>query len=208
MNKNTTRILGFWAAIIAIVVIFIYATLQLLTDLRLISGVRESIFLFLPPLFLAPIYLLMVLCLHYSVEIENKIWSALGLIFASLYCGQIIMLYILQFALPFKGIEQGHSLLYNGFLNPYDFLVTVDVLTYFFTSLSALFLAIALKDNVWVYRSLLWLGILVPIVLFSLIYPLVYFAGVFWIVSFTIAMLQIAFFFRIVKKKSNQNIGV
>jgi hypothetical protein len=205
MNKNITHKIGFWSASIAIVLVFVYGLLQLLIGMNLILGIKESLWIFWPPFLLAPFYLLVVISLHYSVGNENKIWTSIALSIATIYCGQIVMLYIMQFAMPFEDILQRHLPSYNGLFDRYDFLIAIDVMTYFFISLSALFLAAALRGNNWIYKALLWIAILVPILIASIFYPLFYFAGVIWIVSFTMAMIEIAFFFR-VSKKTDLNI--
>lgn len=205
MNKNIPHKIGFWSASIAIVLVFVYGLLQILTDMNLILGVKESLWIFWPPFLLAPFYLLVVISLHYSVGKENKIWTSIALSIATIYCGQIVMLYIMQFAMPFEDILQRHMTSYNGLFDRYDFLIAIDAMTYFFISLSALFLAAALRGNRWIYKSLLWIAILVPILIASMFYPLFYFAGVIWIISFTMAMIEIAFFFR-VSNKTNLNI--
>lgn len=204
MNKNAPHIMGFWSAMVSIMLVFVYGMLQALTDMNLIPGIREAIWLFLPPLFLPPIFLLLVASLHYSVGKENKIWTSIALSIATVYCGQIAMLYVMQFAMPFDGIQQRHFSFYNGLFDRYDFLLAIDALTYFFVSLAALFLAIALRGNMWIYRTLIWISILVPILLGSFFYPLFYFAGIIWIISFTMAMVEISYFFR-VATKSNLN---
>lgn len=205
MNKNIPHKIGFWSASIALVLVIIYGILQVLTDMNLILGIKESLWIFCPPFLLAPFYLLVVISLHYSVGSENKIWTSIALSIATIYCGQIIILYIMQFAMPFDDILQRHLTEYNGLFDRYDFLIAIDALTYFFISLSALFLAVALRGNRWIYKALLWIAILVPILIASIFYPLFYLAGTIWVVSFTITMIEIAFFFR-VNKKANLNI--
>lgn len=205
MYKNLPHRMGFWSAISALALVFIYSLLQVLMDMNFIIGINESLWILLPPLLLAPIFLLLVVSLHYSVGNENKIWTIIALSIAIIYCGQIVSLYIMQFAMPFEDLQQRHFVMYNGLFDRYDFLIAIDALTCFFISLSALFLAVALKGNMWIYRALLWVTILVPVLLLSFFYPLFYFAGVIWIISFTMAMIEISFFFR-VNTKTNLNI--
>lgn len=205
MIKSMPHKIGFWSASITIVLVFVYGLLQALTDMNLIPGIKESLWIFWPPFLLAPIYLLVVISLHYSVGRENKIWTSIALSLATVYCGQIVMLYIMQFAMPFEDILQRHHTFYSGLFDRYDFLIAIDALTYFFISLSALFLAVALRGNRWIYQALLWISILVPILIASIFYPLFYFAGIIWIISFMMAMIEIAFFFS-VSNKANLNI--
>lgn len=205
MYKNLPHIIGFWSAISALVLVFIYSLFEVLIDMNFISGINESLLILLPPLLLAPIFLLLVASLHYSVGNNNKIWTLIALSITIIYCGQIVFLYIMQFAMPFEDLQQRHFVMYNGLFDRYDFLIAIDTLTCFFISLSALFLAIALKDNVWIYRTFLWVSILVPVLLLSFFYSLFYFAGVIWIISFAMAMIEISFFFR-VSIKANLNI--
>lgn len=205
MNNNLPHRIGFWSAVVAIALVFFYGLFQALTDMKAIPGIKESLWIFLPPLLLAPTFLLVVISLHYSVGRENKIWTSIALSIATVYCGQIFFLYVMQFAMPFEDLQERPLAAYNGLFDRYDFLIAIDALTYFFISLSALFLAVALKGNRWIYRALLWIAILVPILLLSFFYPLFYIAGVIWIISFTMAMIEISFFFRI-STKTNLNI--
>lgn len=207
MNKNIPHIIGFWSAIVSMVLVLAYSLLQALTNMNFLTGIKESLWFFLPLLLLAPFFMLVVLSLHYSVSKENKIWTSISLTITTLYCGQIITLYIMQFAMLFEDLQQRHFTFYGGLFDRDDFLLVIDALTYFFISLSALFLAIALKGNMWIYRALLWIAVLVPILLLSFFYPLLYFAGSIWIISFIMAMIQISFFFR-VSNKPNLNIIV
>jgi hypothetical protein len=205
MNKNISHKIGFWSALTAMALVFAYSLLQALTDMNLIPGIKESLWIFLPPLLVAPTFLLVVVSLHYSVGRENKIWTSIALSLTTIYCGQIIMLYIMQFAMPFEDLKLKYFFHYEGLFDKHDFLKAIDALTYFFIGISALFLAVALKGNMWIYRALLWISILVPILLFAFVYPLFYFAGVIWIISFTMAMIEISFFFK-VSAKANLNI--
>jgi hypothetical protein len=204
MSKIISHIVGFWSTLTALLLVFFYGLLEVITETNLITGIKDSIWLFLPPFFLAPIFLMIVISLHHSVGRENKIWTSIALSIATIYCGQIVMLYIMEFALPFEDIQQKNLFFYDGLFDRYGFLMGIDALTYFFTSLSALFLAVALRGNMWIYRALLWVAILVPILILTVFYPLFYFAGVFWFISFMIAMIEIAFFFR-VSNKANLN---
>jgi hypothetical protein len=206
MNKNVPHVLGFWSAVLAIFLVLSYGLIQALTDVSILKGIQESILLFLPPLFLAPIFLLIVVSLHYSVGRENKIWSSIALSIATVHCGQIFILYVMQFAMPFDDIQQRHFSSYNGLFYRSDFLLAIDALSYFFISLSSLFLAVALRGNRWIYRTLLWVTLLVPILLCSFFYPLFYVAGVIWIISFTMAMIEISYFFRVATKSNLNNV--
>jgi hypothetical protein len=111
----------------------------------------------------------------------------------------------MQFAMPFEDMSERRFLLYEGLFDRYDFLMAIDALTYFFISLAALCLAVALRGNLWIYRMFLWISILVPILLCSFFYPLFYFAGLIWVISFTMAMVEISYYFRVTTKSNLNN---
>jgi hypothetical protein len=207
MKTNLTHKIGFWSAIVAIGLVLVYILLHLLTDIHLIHGIKESILIFLPHLLLAPTFLLIVICLHYSVRKENKIWTSIAISLTSVYCAQIVMLYLIQFILLFNDLPQKQLAFNKGLFDSNSFLLTIDALTYFFISLSSLFLAIALKGNRWIFRPLIWNGLLVLLLFLSIFYPLFYFVGAIWIISFIMAMIEISFFFRISYKTNLDTIS-
>ena len=173
-----------------------YGLLQALLGMNFVTGIKESIWVFLPPLLLAPIFMLIVLSSHYSVDKENKIWTSIAVSISTVYCGQIFLFYMMQFALPFEDIKIRHFKPYQGLFNRDDFLMAMDALTYFFIGLATFFLAIGFKDNKVLSRTLGWIALLLPIMLLSFFYPIIYFAGIVWYISFMIGMLQMSYFFR------------
>lgn len=194
-NINSYRV-GFWSAIMALFLVFVYSSLQALLGMNMVSNIKESIWIFVPPLVLAPTFMVVVLSSHYSVSKENKIWTSIGVSISTVYCGLIFLFYLMQFALPFEEVKIRHFKPYEGLFDRDDFLMAMDALTYFFIGLATLFLALAFKNNKILSRSLIWIAILVPFVLLSFFYPIIYFVGIVWYISFMMGMLQISFFFR------------
>ena len=137
-------------------------------------------------------------CLHYLAPPDLKIWTAIAWSFAILYCLCATIVYFTQLTvvLPaqLKGkIDSGNPLIFES----KTFLMAVDCLGYFFMSLSTLFAAIAFKTiNKWLYRGLLWNGLLVPVLVLAFFYPVFYYAGSIWMITFPLAMINVAKLFR------------
>jgi hypothetical protein len=199
---NTVKSIGFRSAILSLVFAAGYSIPQILSALKLIPHPQDLFWLFLPSLFLAPAFLLTVICLHYSVTPSLKIWTAIASSFAILYCMAVTIVYFTQLTvvLPaqLKGeINQAHVLIFE----PRTFLMAVDCLGYFFMSLSTLFAAFAFKNtSKWLYRGLLYNGLLLPVLVLAFFFPVFYYIGAVWMISFPLAMINALRFFKIKKE--------
>ena len=76
--------------------------------------------------------------------------------------------------------------------------MAIDCLGYFFMSLSTFFAAFAFRHlhHKWLYRALLYNGLLMPILVLAFFHPLLYYAGALWMITFPVAMIQAAKLFR------------
>lgn len=91
-------------------------------------------------------------------------------------------------------IDETNLLLFE----PKTFLLAVDCLGYFFMSLSTFFAAFAFKDQKtkWLYRGLLYNGLLMPILVLAFFFPAFYYVGALWMLTFPLAMINAAKLFR------------
>ncbi|MET0392814.1 MAG: hypothetical protein ABW019_06715 [Chitinophagaceae bacterium] len=197
---NPVRSIGIWSSILSFVFAIGYCIPELLSTAGLLPHPHNLFWLFLPSLFLAPAFLVTMLCLHYQADGELKIWTAPGAAFAIIYCAFATLTYFVQLTVvvpvqvsggPADGID---VLLFDR----QTFLMAIDCLGYFFMSLSTFFAAFAFRRlvNKWLYRALLYNGLLMPILILAFFYPVLYYVGALWMISFPLAMVQAARLFR------------
>ena len=167
--------------------------------LKIIPHPRDQFWLFFPSLFLAPAFLIVMICLNSATTDDLKIWTSIGWAFAAVYCTLVTLVYFSQLTvvLParFTGeIDETNLLLFE----PKTFLMAVDCLGYFFMSLSTFFAAFAFKDQKtkWLYRGLLYNGLLMPILVLAFFFPAFYYVGALWMLTFPLAMINAAKLFR------------
>lgn len=194
---NDIKALGYWSAILSVIFALGYSVAQLLSTFKIIPHPQDLFWLFLPSLFLAPAFLLTMISLHYSISGSLKIWTAAGCAFAILYtiCASIVYFTQLTVVLPkeLKGqVDANYVLIFET----KTFLMAVDCIGYFFMSLSTLFAAFAVRKHKWMYRGLLWNGLLLPILILAFFYPAFYYAGAVWMLTFPLAMINTAKFFK------------
>ncbi len=197
MHSSSINRMGFITAILSVIFGFCYSIAQILSTAQIIPHPQDLFWLFLPSLFLAPSFLIAIICLHYAASASLKIWTNIGVAFAVLYCTDVSMVYFTQLTVivpaQLKGqIDEKSVLLFN----PKTFLMAVDCLGYFFMSLSTLFTAFAFRKNTWLYRGLLWNGALMPVLVLAFFYPTFYYIGALWMITFPLAMINAARFFR------------
>ena len=71
-----------------------------------------------------------------------------------------------------------------------SFLMAVDCLGYFFMSLSTFFTAFAFSNVKWLFRGLLYNGLLLPVLVLAFFYPVFYYVGALWMITFPVAMMN------------------
>lgn len=197
MSRSLVNRIGFWSSIMSVVFALGYCVAEILSTLKIIPHPQNLFWLFLPSLFLAPAFMVAIICLHYATEKAFRVVSAIGVAFAILYCANVSIVYFSQLTvvLPaqLKGsINDKRVLLFDR----KTFLMAVDCLGYFFMSLSTFFAAFAFKDSKWLYRGLLWNGALMPVLILAFFYPVYYYLGAIWMVTFPLAMINAARFFK------------
>jgi hypothetical protein len=199
MKNNNVKNIGFWSAVLSVFFAIGYCIAQLLSTSKILPYPHDMFWLFLPSLFLASTFVVAMVCLHYSVEANQKIWTALGVAFALLYAPLVSIVYFTQLTVVLPALLRGelnetHVLYFPG----RSFLMAVDCLGYFFMSVSTLFAAFAFRKNSkskWLYRSLLWNGILMPVLMLAFFYPVFYYVGAVWMFTFPLSMVNAAKYF-------------
>jgi hypothetical protein len=194
------RKIGYWSALSATFFACAYSVAQVLSTAGVLPHPQDLFWLFLPSLFLAPAFLMTMICIHYVVDTEQKIWTAIGISFGIVYVVCICLVYFSQLTVVIplllsSTIDETHVL---AFVRK-SFLMAVDCLGYFFMSLSMLFAAFAFrldKSKRWLYRGLLWTGLLLPILVLAFFFPFYYYLGALWMILFPLATINAARIFR------------
>jgi len=128
---------------------------------------------------------------HYNTSEERKIWSHIGLVFATIYAVLISINYYVQLTFVVPRLLQGDvdSISLQPFLFvPFDsFLYSVDILGYSFMSLATLFAAFAFTGK-GIERTVRWFmianGLLLPFLALQIYYhPLIWIAAL-WAITF------------------------
>ena len=197
MHGLSINKVGFATAVLSVIFAVGYFIPQILSAAQIIPHPQDLFWLFLPSLFLAPSFLIAMICLHYAASASLKIWTNIAVAFAVIYCADVSIVYFTQLTvvLPsqLKGqVDEKNVLLFDK----RTFLMAVDCLGYFFMSLSTLFAAFAFRKNTWLYRGLVWNGALMPVLVLAFFYPTFYYIGALWMVTFPLAMINAAKFFR------------
>lgn len=208
-NKSANR-LGFWSAVLSSVFSIIYIVGQLAEWLGLLGsdGGPESastavgiVVLLTPSLLLGSSFLILMVCIHYFAVEDQKIWSHIGLIFATIYTALISINYYVQLTLVLPHIMQGgtESIKLLLFI-PFDsFLYSVDILGYSFMSLATLFAAFAFSGTGLERTTRRFLsanGLILPFIALQTYYhPLIWVAAL-WAITFPGATISLAMLIR------------
>lgn len=196
MKFDAVKKLGKPAAILSAVFAIAYSVFQLLALFKVIPHPHELFWLFLPSLLLAFTFLITIICLHYSVNDEHKIYTAIAVAFGILYCAFVSIVYFTQLvvvipALLQNRIDESHVLAFSG----KSFFVAVDCIGYATMNAATFFAAFAFqkdRQNKWLYRSLLLNGFQTPIVILAFFFPAFMFVGALWMITLPMAMINAA----------------
>ena len=96
MNNSSLSKIGIWSATLSVIFGFGYSVPQILSEIKVIPHPQDLFWLFLPSLFLAPSFLIGMICLHYSTDLNLKVWTAIGVAFTVLYCADVSIVYFSQ----------------------------------------------------------------------------------------------------------------
>ncbi|MCU0849715.1 MAG: hypothetical protein MUC80_00370 [Candidatus Thermoplasmatota archaeon] len=161
----------------------------------------DLVFVTLPSLMLSFAVVVMVVCVHHISSQEKKVWSHIGIVFATLYTSLVSIAYIVALLIVVPNMMVGDyaSVAYLDPLNRESFLQPVDALGYGFLSLSFLFAAQIFsgkKLEKWVRISFLAHGLLAPFIVASYLNPDLIYIGALWIITFPLSTMLLAMLFR------------
>lgn len=209
--SSTVRRLGFWSAVLAALFAIVYSVAQVAEWLGLLgsAGGPEStstpfglVVLLTPSLFLGTAFVVLMVSVHYYAPDDRKIWSHLGVVFATIYAVLISLNYYVQltFVLPHMIEGTVESVQVQPFLFvPFDsFLYSVDILGYSFMSLATLFGAFVFTGD-GLERTVRWFmtanGLILPFLALQIYYnPLIWIAAL-WAITFPGSTIGLALLF-------------
>jgi len=214
MSSQSSQIvtrLGLWSALFASVCAISYDLGQIVEWLGWMGsggGPEHNstwyglVVLLVPSLFLGISFVVLMVCVHRQTPADSRIWSQLGLVFATMYGTLICMNYYVQltFVAPhlYRG-DEGASAVPFVF-NVFDsFTYSVDLLGYSFMSIATLFVSFAFPGEGLekvARRFLLANGLIVPFIALQTFYhPLIWVASL-WGVTLPGATVSLALVFR------------
>lgn len=206
----STRAVGFWSAALATALAVTYDVGQIAEWLGWLgsAGGPESsstplgiVVLLTPSLLLGSAFLVLLASVHQIAPADRKVWSLAALAFGTAYAVLVSMTYFVQLTLVAPRLARGETRGIEAFLFvPFDsFLYAVDILGYSFMSVATLLAARAFTGD-GLHRVVRWLltanGLLVPFLVFQMLYhPLIWLAAL-WAVTFPASTWALAVLFR------------
>jgi hypothetical protein len=149
--------LGFWTAILTVVVVAVFAAVAVATPAR--SGpycanacvaypyvdvarfVPGDYLWLLPGILLAPIFLVLMACIHASAAEAKKVYSRIGLAFALVYAVVILVDYFVQLTVVAPSLQAGETERLSLFTqyNPRGLFIALESLGYSMMTVAFLF---------------------------------------------------------------------
>ncbi|MFH5834248.1 hypothetical protein [Halalkalibaculum sp. DA384] len=216
----SVRSLGYWSAIFSSVFSIAYIIAQLMEWMGLLGsqGGPEGmstpmglVWLLTPSLLLGVSFVILMVSIHYCASENDKIWSHLGLTFATAYAVLIGIVYFVQLTLVVPRLMSGDTQdIQLLIFTPFDsFLYAVDILGYSFMSLATLF-ASRVFTGEGLGKKVRWFltanGVLIPFLVFQMYYhPLIFIASL-WAITFPGSTISLAILFRRQKTVSPERI--
>lgn len=194
--------LGYWSAILTAVFCVLFTVAAGLTEAHLLTAPWDVILPIAPSLFLAPSFLVMLVCVNAVVSSERKIWSQLGVAFACVYVPLCVAAYIVELFVVeprvLRGAATETALL--TLVRGDSVFNAIDGIGYVFMCLATLFAAPAFVRT-GVDRWIRWLflvnGVLaVPIFLTYFVNRSFMWAAGLWSVTITASAVLLAIMFR------------
>jgi hypothetical protein len=170
LSKRVNK-LGFWAAVLTAVLAAAFIIMGMFgsTSWDYYPGMVNYVWtfiktidyvLFVPGFLLAPVFVVLMACIHYYASYEKRIFSLIGLGFALIYATIITMDYFILWTVTLPSIisAQTADLSLLSMYNPHGIFVSLESLAYMIMSLALLFLA-PIFEGGKIERALRWIFI-------------------------------------------------
>jgi hypothetical protein len=159
LDKNVNKI-GFWAAISSAVLAAAFIVMGSFgsTSWDYIPGIVNYVWsyikvidyvLFVPGFVLAPVFVVLMSCIHYYASYDKKIFSLIGLTFAVIYAAVITSDYFILWTVTLPSIVLGETagLSLLSMYNPHGVFVSLESLAYLMMSLALLCIAPVFQEG-------------------------------------------------------------
>ncbi len=152
--------LGFWTAILTAVFAAAFMVVGIATPARsgpfapptsvipypytnVTAFIPGDYYWLLPGILLAPIFVILMACIHIYASDDRKVFSQIGLSFAVLYSAVIMINYFLQFTVVIPSLQSGETAGLSLFTqyNPHGIFIVLEALGYLVMSIALLFAA-------------------------------------------------------------------
>lgn len=196
MSDSTPRI-GFWTAIVAGILGSAFSIVALTTTFtNLIPELWVNPLSFVPSLPLAWTYFALMICITELAPHNARIWSRLGLGFATIYATINSIVYFTQLVVvsPALFAGQGQSVAILQF-TPRSFMQSANGLAYGLMSVAALLASQSfarMPEAKFVRWSMLAHGALGPFIVGALFWPELTAVGALWIITFPVMTIALA----------------
>ncbi len=167
---ETVKLLGFWSAVMTAVLATVFIGLGFFGTVYtepnpypyiwpFIKSIDYTIFY--PAFFLAPVFVVLMVCIHFYASEKMKIFSMIGLSFSLIYATLITANYFLLWTVDLPSISSGQTanLSIITMYNPHGIFVAIESLGYLMMSLALLFTA-AVFSGGRIERAIRWIFVL------------------------------------------------
>lgn len=200
-RPSAIRNMGFWAAILTTIfyIAFDLAAIGIMLG-RITSEYWISISSYLPSLFLALTFIVLMASLHHFVPQEYRFWTLLGLAFAIVYATLNCFIYIIQVLVIAPSFLNGQFAAVSIFeMAPDKPLYAVNALAYTLMSVSTFFASFAIQGKglrAWTRALLRIHGIVAPTIVGVLIWPPLFYISASVGFTYPVAAILLAIVFR------------
>lgn len=170
LNKRVNKI-GFWAAVFtailaaAFIIMGMFGSSSWDTFPGMVNYIWTTIkaidyALFIPAFLSAPVFVVLMACIHYYASVDKKIYSLIGLAFALIYATIITTDYFVLWTvlLPSTIMGETAGLSLFSLYNPHGIFVSLESLAYLMMSVALLFVAPVFQGS-RIERALRWIFI-------------------------------------------------
>lgn len=159
LNKSVNKI-GFWAAVFTAILAASFITMGMFgsSSWDNFPGMVNYIWttiktidyaLFIPAFLLAPVFVVLMACIHYYASVDKKLYSLIGLAFALIYATIITTDYFVLWTVVLPSTIMGETagLSLFSLYNPHGIFVSLESIAYMMMSLALLFIAPVFKGG-------------------------------------------------------------
>jgi hypothetical protein len=199
---------GFWSGLLTVIFSLVYSVAQIGSVLGAFEEPWDLVAMFVPSLFLAFSFVVLMSAVRRYSGNERIIWGDLGVAFAAMYAVLVSLVYFVELVVVIPKVLNDESEAVSLLLfEEGSFMVATDAIGYAFMSISTLFAAFifsGIREQRWTKRMLLANGAIGPAIALAAISPVFLAIGVFWMVTLPLsAVLLTRLFYKLRKGEPN-----